>query len=53
VKEDLDRDVRHGIIEKVPQGTTSPWCARSITPKKSGEPRQTVDLQQLNKATHR
>jgi len=54
VKRDIDRDVELGIIEKVPQETTSEWCARMIiTPKKNGDPRQTVDLQQLNKATLR
>ena len=54
VKEDLDRDVRLGIIEKVPQGTTSPWCARMVvTAKKNGDPRRTVDQQKLNDATLR
>ena len=54
VKEDIDRDVRLGIIEKVPQGTTAEWCARMVvTPKKNGEPRRTVDLQKLNNATLR
>ncbi len=53
VKDDLDRDVRLGIIEQVPQGTTSKWCARMVvTPKKNGEPRRTVDLQKLNNATN-
>eukprot|EP00794_Sanderia_malayensis_P017188 gene17188-18918_t len=54
VKEDLDRDVRLGIIEKVPQGTSTEWCARMVvTAKKNGDLRRTVDLQQLNKATLR
>lgn len=54
VKNDLDRDERLGIIEKVPQGTTTKWCARMVvTPKKNGEPRRTVDLQKLNNATLR
>ena len=54
VKEDLDRDIRLGIIEKVPQGTTTTWCARMVvTPKKNGNPRRTVDLQKLNNATFR
>ena len=54
VKDDLDRDVRLGIIEKVPQGTPTNWCARMVVaPKKDGSPRRTVDLQQLNKATLR
>ena len=54
VREDIERDVRLGIIEKVPQGTSTEWCARMVvTPKKNGDPRRTVDLQQLNKATLR
>ena len=54
VKADLDRDVRLGIIEKVPQGDTSRWCSRMVVaPKANGKPRRTVDLQQLNKATVR
>ncbi len=51
VKADLDRDVRLGIIERVPQGETSEWCSRMvITPKTNGKPRRTIDFQQLNKA---
>ena len=54
VKEDIDRDVRLGIIEEVPQGTPTTWCARMVVQaKKNGEPRRTVDLQQLKKATLR
>ena len=54
IKDDLDRDVRLGIIEPVPQGTTVEWCARMVVaPKKNGEPRRTVDLQKLNNATKR
>ena len=54
IKDDLDRDLRLGIIEPVPQSTTSEWCARMVvTPKKNGDPRGTVDLQKLNNATKR
>ena len=54
VKGDLDRDVRLGTIEPVPQGTPTKWCARAIVvPKKDGTPRRTVDLQYLNAATYR
>jgi len=54
VKEDLDRDVRLGIIEKVPQGTPVKWCSRMVvTAKKDMTPRRTVDLQKLKKATLR
>ena len=54
VKEDLDRDVRLGIIEPVPAGTPTIWCSRMVVaPKKDGSPRRTVDLQKLNAATMR
>ena len=54
VKADLDRDVRLGIIEQVPQGDLSKWCSRMVVaPKANGKPRRTVDLQQLNRATVR
>ena len=54
VKADLDRDIRLGIIEKVPQGNMSQWCSRMVVvPKANGKPRRTVDLQKLNEATVR
>ena len=54
VKEDIDRDIRLGILEKVPEGTPVEWCARMVVqPKKNGKPRRTVDLQELKKATRR
>ena len=54
VKSDIDRDVRLGIIEPVPQGTPTEWCSRMVvTAKKDGSPRRTVDLQRLNNATMR
>ena len=54
VKADIDRDVRLGIIEPVPQGTPTEWCSRMVVAaKKDGTPRRTVDLQELNKATLR
>ena len=54
VKEKLDADVRLGIIEEVPAGVPTTWCARMVTvPKKDGTPRRTVDLKKLNDATHR
>ena len=41
VKEDLDRDVRLGIIEKVPQNCPVNWLSRMVIAPKpsSGEPR--------------
>ena len=54
VKEGLDRDVKLGVIETVPWGTPTSWCARMvIVPKKDGRPRRTVDLQPLNAVSSR
>ena len=50
VKAGLDRDVRLGVIEPVPVGTPVTWCHKMvICPKKSGQPRRTVDLQSINR----
>ena len=50
VKEDLDRDVRLGVLELVPTGTPTTWCHKMVVcAKKDGEPRRTIDFQALNK----
>ena len=50
VKQDLDRDVRIGVLEKVPVNTPSIWCSRMVvTAKSNGEPRRTVDMQPQNR----
>ena len=50
----LDAIVALGIIEPVPPGHPTTWClSMIIVPKKDKTPRQTVDLQALNKATKR
>ena len=49
VKEGLDRDCRIGVMEKVPVGTPSTWCAPMVlVAKQDGEPRRTVDFQKVN-----
>ncbi len=49
VKEHMDRDVRLGVIEKVPIGTPDTWCQRMmIVGKLNGEPRRVIDFQPLN-----
>ena len=54
VKQQLDEDVRLGVIEAVPVGEPTIWCSPMVVcPKKDGSPRRTVDLQALNKATAR
>ena len=50
VKAGLDRDVRLGVLEKVPVNDPVTWTSRMvITPKPDGGPRRVVDFQQLNK----
>ena len=49
VKEQLDQDVRLGILEKVPVGTPVKWLHRMhVVAKENGRPRRTVDLRTLN-----
>ena len=51
VRRQLDDDIAKGIIEAVPAGEATEWCARMVVvPKKSGKPRRTVDFQKLNQA---
>ena len=50
VHQDLERDVRLGVLEKVDPNTPVTWCSRMvITPKADGTPRRTVDLQPQNR----
>ena len=54
VKEQLDRDEKLGVIEKVPIGTPTEWCAPMVCVNKgNGCPRRTVDFQGLNRAAAR
>ena len=47
---DLIRDERLGVIERVPHGEPTTWCHRMvITRKHNGRPRRTVDLSPLNR----
>ena len=54
VKAGLDRDVRLGVLEKVPVNDPVTWCSRMvITPKLDGSPRRVVDYTALNKQAPR
>lgn len=53
VKKQLDEDVRKGILEPVPVGEATEWCARMVVVAKSGQPRRTIDYQKLNAACRR
>lgn len=50
VYQDLERDVKLGVLVKVSPNTTVTWCSRMVvTAKSDGSPRRTVDLQPQNK----
>ena len=49
VKAGLERDVRLGVIEKVPLNDPVQWCSRMIiTPKSDGTPRRVIDFTPIN-----
>ena len=51
---DLVRDVKLGVLEKLPTNTPTIWLSRMvITAKSNGEPRRTVDYQPLIKYVQR
>ena len=50
VKDGLDRDVRLGVLERVPVNNPVTWSSRMvITAKTDGSPRRVVDYTNLNK----
>ena len=50
MKAGLDRDVKLGVLERVPTNTPVTYCSRMVIATKSnGTPRRTVDLQALNR----
>ena len=55
VKENLNRDIRLGMIESLPAGTPTTWCSRMVVAPKphTGKPRRMVDLQVVNKVSLR
>ena len=49
VQAGLDRDVRLGVIERVPVNTPTTWCSRMLAvAKHDGSPRRVVDYQAVN-----
>ena len=54
VKDGLERDVKLGVLERVPPNTPVGWqSALVVTTKKDGTPRRTVDYKALNKHAKR
>ena len=50
VYQDLERDVRIGVLERVSPNTPVTWCSRMVVAAKAdGTPRRTVDLQPQNR----
>ena len=49
VQAGIERDVRLGVLERVPVNTPTSWVSRMIiTPKSDGSPRRVVDFQAVN-----
>ena len=54
MKEDIERGIRLGVLERVPLNTPVTWCSRMhIVAKMNGELRGFVDLQPVNAASRR
>merc|ERR1712015_7865 len=54
VQNDVDRDVRLGVIKKVPENTPQTYCARMhAVCKHNGDPRRVVDFTELNRISYR
>merc|ERR1712015_401059 len=54
VRNDVNRDVRLGVIEKVPENTPQTYCVRMHAVRKhNGNPRRVVDFTELNRISHR
>ena len=54
VKDDIERDIRLGVLERVPANTPVTWCSRMhVVSKKNGNPRHVVDLRPVNAAAER
>jgi len=50
VQQDLDRDVKLGVLEEIPYGETTDWVSRMVISRKhDGGPRRCVDYTPLNK----
>ena len=49
LKDDLERDVKLGILEKVPMGVPTTWPSRMVVVAKLWQTKRTMDLSLLNK----
>ena len=54
VREDNERDIWLGVLERVPHNTPVTWYSRMhVVAKKNKEPRRVVDLRPVNAASRR
>ena len=54
VKADIERDIKLGVLERVPANTPVTWCSRMhVVAKKNGDPHRVVDSRPVNAASRR
>ena len=54
VKADIERDIKLGVLERVPANTPVTWCSQMhMVSKKNGDPRRVVDMRPVNAASRR
>merc|ERR1712082_427555 len=54
VRDEIERDIQLGVLERVPHNTPVTWCSRMhVVTKKSGEPRRVIDFRAVNAASRR
>ena len=50
MKQQVDDDVKIGVIQEVPAGEVTDCCARMVVVAKKNNLRRTVDYQEINKS---
>ena len=54
VRSEIERDIKLGVLERVPHNTPVTWCSRMhVVAKKTGEPRRVIDYRAVNAASRR
>ena len=51
VRAEIERDIKLGVLERVPHITPVTWCSRMhVVAEKTGEPRRVIDFRAVNAA---
>ena len=54
VEEELERDIKLGVLERVPLGEPTTWCFKMLVARKEdGSPRRVIDISPMNKHCQR